>query len=245
MSNQEQSGKSGLVFGARNLGGAIIDTLIADGWAMAGVARSPATLEKIANAGALALEADVTDQASVVEALGRAAKANGPIDLAVNAASTYGGTRTGPFGGGPIAEASADAFDSWATAPPRAAFAFLSGAGSFLSEQGGAATIIQVTGGSSRRAMPGRGLWAAGAFGVRAITQAAALELRPRGIHVALLIVDAGIQPVSGPPRAGVAPETLADPSEVADAVRFLAGQGTRAATHELQVTPLAETWVP
>ena len=101
MSNQEQSGKSGLVFGARNLGGAIIDTLIADGWAMAGVARSTATLEKITRAGALALEADVTDQASVTRALGRATEANGRIDLVVNAASAYGGTRTGPFGGGP------------------------------------------------------------------------------------------------------------------------------------------------
>ena len=51
---------------------------------------------------------------------------------------------------------------------------------------------MQVTGGSARRAMPGRGLWAAGAFGVRALTQAAALELREHRIHVALLIVDAG-----------------------------------------------------
>jgi 3-oxoacyl-[acyl-carrier protein] reductase len=245
MSNQEQSGRSGLVFGARNLGGAIIDTLVADGWAMAGVARSTETLEKIARAGALALEADVTDQASVTQALGQAAQANGRIDLVVNAAAAYGGTRSGPFGGGPIAEASPDAFDSWAIAPARAAFAFLSGAGSFLTAQGGPATIIQVTGGSSRRAMPGRGLWAAGAFGVRAITQAAAQELRPSGIHVALLIVDAGIKPVSGPPRQGVAPETLADAGEIADAVRFLAGQGTQAATHELQLTPLAETWVP
>jgi hypothetical protein len=83
MSNQEQRAKSGLVFGARNLGGAIIDTLIADGWAMAGVARSTATLEKIAKAGALALEADVTDQASVTRALGQAAEANGRIDLVV------------------------------------------------------------------------------------------------------------------------------------------------------------------
>ena len=74
------------------------------------------------------------------------------------------------------------------------------------------------------------------------VRHAAALELRPRGIHVALLIFDAGIQLVSGP---GVAPETLADPSEIADAVRFLAGQRTRAPTHELQLTPLAETWVP
>jgi hypothetical protein len=31
-----------------------------------------------------------------------------------------------------------------------------------------------------------------------AVTEAAALELRERGIHVALLIVDAGIQPLSG-----------------------------------------------
>src|SRR5579863_5075719 len=95
MSNQEQSGRSGLVFGARNLGGAIIDTLIAEGWAMAGVARSGATLEKIARAGALALEEDVTDQASVTRALAQASEANGPIDLVVNAASTYGGSRTG------------------------------------------------------------------------------------------------------------------------------------------------------
>ena len=93
--------------------------------------------------------------------------------------------------------------------------------------------------------MPGRGLWAAGAFAVRAITQAAALELREQGIHVALLIVDAGIEPFEGGGREGVDRAALADPREIADAVAFLAEQGARAATHELQVTPLAERWVP
>ena len=93
--------------------------------------------------------------------------------------------------------------------------------------------------------MPGRGLWAAGAFAVRAITQAAALELREQGIHVALLIVDAGIEPFEGGGREGVDPAALADPREIADAVAFLADQGARAATHELQVTPLAETLGP
>jgi NADP-dependent 3-hydroxy acid dehydrogenase YdfG len=111
--------------------------------------------------------------------------------------------------------------------------------------QDATATLIQVTGGSARRAMPGRGLWAAGAFGVRAITQAAALELRPRGIHVALLIVDAGIEPLSGPSRPGASRDALADPRGLAEAVLYLAQQGPRAATHELQVTPLAESWVP
>jgi NAD(P)-dependent dehydrogenase (short-subunit alcohol dehydrogenase family) len=140
----------------------------------------------------------VTDRASVTRALEEAVAANGPLDLVVNAVSAYGGTRSGPFGGGRIADAEPDAFDAWALAPPRADFSFLSAASRFLLEQGRPATIVQVTGGSSRRAIPGRGLWAAGAFDVRTLTQAAALELRDRGLQVALLIVDADIEPLSG-----------------------------------------------
>jgi NAD(P)-dependent dehydrogenase (short-subunit alcohol dehydrogenase family) len=239
----EQAG-SALIFGARNLGRAIIETLIAAGWSAAGVARTDETLAGVTAAGARAIRADVTDTASVASALAEAAAANGPLDLVVNAAAAYGGPRSGPFGGGPLAEATPDAFDSWAVAPPRAAFTFLSASARYLVAQNRPATIIQVTGGSSRRAMPGRGLWAAGAFGVRAITQAAALELREKGIHVALLIVDAGIQPLVGK-REGVDPATLADAHEIAHSVLMLAEQGSQAATHELQVTPLAERWVP
>lgn len=240
-----QDHRSALIFGARNLGGAVIETLLDEGWKVAAVARTDTTLERITAAGATALRADVSNQASVGDALARAAADHGHVDLVVNAASAYGGTRAGPFGGGPMAEAGPDAFDSWAAAPARSAFAFLSGAARFLVAAERPATMIQVTGGSSRRAMPGRGLWAAGAFGVRAITQAAALELRGQGIHVALLIVDAGIEPLSGATRPGSPREAMADPRQIADAVLFLADQGARAATHELQLTPLAETWVP
>jgi NAD(P)-dependent dehydrogenase (short-subunit alcohol dehydrogenase family) len=243
--SDESRQRSALVFGARNLGRAIIEELRARGWSVAAVARSDATLELARAAGALALHADVTDQGSVEEALRRTAAEYGRVDLAVNAASAYGGERTGPFGGGPIAEAGPDAFDSWAAAPARSAFAFLAAAGRFALAQGGPATLVQVTGGSTRRAMPGRGLWAAGSFGVRAITNAAAQELRESGIQVALLIVDAGIEPFEGGGRPGVDPAALADPRELAKAVAFLADQGPRAATHELQLTPLAERWVP
>ena len=62
---------------------------------------------------------------------------------------------------------------------------------------------------------------------------------------MALLIVDAGIQPLTGAARGGIPPEALADPRRIADAVLFLANQDARAATHELQLTPLAETWTP
>src|SRR5262245_36764184 len=186
---------SAVVFGARNLGRAVIEHLTADGSRVVGVAGSKETLEGVASAGGVPLAGDVTDPASVQQALEKAASMHGRVDLVVNAAAPYGGDRSGPFGGGPLIEATADAFEPWAAAPARAAFTFLSTPGAFLVAQGGPSTVIQVTGGSARRAMPGRGPWAAGSFGVRALTNAAALELREHGIHVALLIVDAGIEP--------------------------------------------------
>ncbi len=244
MDQDGEAHRSAVVFGARNLGKAVIDLLCAEGWAVAGVARSTETLEGIAAAGALPLRGDVTDQADVARVLEEVAAAHGGIDLAVNAAAAYGGDRSGPFGGGPIAQAVPEAFETWAAAPARSAFSFLSATGGFLRAQGRPATVVQVTGGSSRRAAAGRGLWAAGAFGVRAIAQAAALELREEGIQVALLIVDAGIQPLADS-RTGEPVAALADPRELASAVLFLADQGARGATHELLVTPLAERWVP
>lgn len=226
-----------LVIGARNLGFAVIERLLSDGWTVAGAARSPETLAKVRNAGAEALDVDVTDQASVLAALEHLGARQGSVDLAVNAASPYGGSR--PFGGGPLAQATPTSFDDWATLPARGAFGFLSACARFMSAQGGPSTIIQVTGGSARRGMPGRGLWAAGAFGVRALTQAAASELREQEIHVALLIVDASID------RSGGDDLATADPGSLADAVAYLAGQSPRAMTHELQVTPARDNWTP
>jgi NAD(P)-dependent dehydrogenase (short-subunit alcohol dehydrogenase family) len=236
--------RSAVVFGARNLGRAVIEHLRAERWAVVGVARSPETLAGVSAMGATALEGDVTSPERVRAALEHAASAHGSVDLVVNAAAAYGGDRTGPFAGGPLDRATMDAFEAWTAAPARSAFSFLSACSAFLLQQGRPATVIQVTGGSARRAMPGRGLWAAGSFGVRALTNAAALELREHGIHVALLIVDAGIEPFEGETR-GRASDTLADPRELARAVAFLADEGARGATHELQVTPLGERWVP
>src|SRR4051794_13145644 len=230
-----------LVIGARNLGHSVIERLVADGWQVAAGARSPETLEKARAAGADALEIDVTDQASVAGALRDVAGRHGGLDLVVNAASPYGGARSGPFGGGPLADAAPGGFDDWSAMPVRGAFAFLSASARHFTDHAPAtkATLVQVTGGSARRGMPGRGLWAAGAFGVRALTQAAALELREHSIQVALLIVDAVID------RSGGDDLGSADPRSLADAVAYLAAQSPRAMTHELQVTPAKDQWVP
>jgi NAD(P)-dependent dehydrogenase (short-subunit alcohol dehydrogenase family) len=229
-----------LVIGARNLGFAIIERLIADGWDVAGGAVSAETLDRIRGAGAHPLEVDVTDQASVLAALTEVSARFGRVDLIVNAASPYAAAGGGgPFGGGSLADSDPDGFERWMTRPARGAYGALSASARFLKAQGGTATVIQITGGSSRRAMPGRGLWAAGAFAVRALTQAAALELRGDEIHVALLIVDAGID------RSGEGDARTADQPSLADAVAYLAGQSPRAMTHELQVTPALDNWTP
>jgi NADP-dependent 3-hydroxy acid dehydrogenase YdfG len=132
-------------------------------------------------------------------------------------------------------------FDAWTAAVARQAFVFLS-----EGVRAGAGKLIQVTGGSARRAMPGRGLWAAAAHATRAITHAAAQELRAEGIHVALLVVDATIDsPKTAPMLAGRPENESADMAEIARAVSYLAGQSPRAYTHELVVTPSGDRWIP
>ena len=125
-------------------------------------------------------------------------------------------------------------------------FVFLSTGIRALRESGEGGTLIQVTGGSARRAMPGRGLWSAGAQAARAMTHAAAQEVREEGIHVALLIVDATIESPKTADFTRDAPKNaLADMRLIAEAVEYLASQQPRAYTHELMLTPAGDRWVP
>jgi NAD(P)-dependent dehydrogenase (short-subunit alcohol dehydrogenase family) len=234
----------GVVLGARNLGGAIAERLLDGGWRVASVARSEDSLAKMRDRGALALSADAADPEDLSRALERTQEELGPVRLVVNAVSAAR-PGEGPFGGGPVAGATLDSFRGWASAVAEQSFTFLSvGAGALRRSGGG--TLIQVTGGSSRRAIPGRGPWAAGAFATRALVQAAAQELRGEGIHVALLVVDATIESPKTAPFTGDAPrEALADMADVAAAVEYLAQQGPRGMTHELVITPAGDRWVP
>ena len=234
-----------LTLGARNLGGAILDHFLARGWKAAAVARSDDTLARVRERGALAIPADASDPAELERAMAATREQHGSLDVVVNAVSASRPPQGGPWGGGPIAEGTLEAMRGWTVAVAEQAFAFLSTGARALLDSGGG-TLVQVTGGSSRRAMPGRGPWAAGAFATRALTQAAAQELRGQGVHVALLIVDATIEsPKTVERTRDRAREELADMARIAEAVEFLAGQAPRAYTHELVLTPAGETWVP
>jgi NAD(P)-dependent dehydrogenase (short-subunit alcohol dehydrogenase family) len=236
-----------VILGGRNLGGAIVDHLQANGWSCAAVAFSDETAASVRERGALGIAADASDLEALAGALAQVHQELGPPALIVNAVSASRPPEDDKgFGGGPIGEATLEGFRGWATAVAEQAFVFLSTGIRTLRESGGGGTLIQVTGGSSRRAMPGRGIWSAGAQATRALTHAAAQEVRAEGIHVAILIVDATIE---SPKTAAFTRDTprdaLADMKLIAEAVEYLAGQDRRAYTHELVLTPAGDTWMP
>jgi NAD(P)-dependent dehydrogenase (short-subunit alcohol dehydrogenase family) len=221
-----------VVLGALNLGRAILEHHLAAGWTGAAVSRSTPDLS-----------ADASDPEQLRAVLEQARERFGGLDLIVNAVSAARPTKPGPFGGGNLADAGVEDFRGWTAAVAEQAFVFLSEGAKAISEGG---TLIQVTGGSARRPLPGKGLWGAGAAATRALTLAAALELREQGIHVALLIVDATIEsPKTAPFTADAPRDALADQAEIARAVEYLATQSARGYTHELVVTPAGDRWLP
>jgi len=238
-----------LILGARNLGRAIGAHLAERDWRVAGVAMSEETVSAFEQAvpGALGLALDASKPEAVDDAVGRTREhfGGGP-DLLVNAVAAGPSPSGAPFGGGPLADLSPEDFDHYALKVARQTYAFLSAGVRALRANDGGGTLIQITGGSTRRAIPGRGAWAAGAFATRALTQSAALELREEGIHAALLIVDATIRsPKTAAYTQNAGEHDLAEQADVARAVEYLASQEPTAWTHELQVTPRGDRWLP
>ena len=226
-----------LVFGARNLGRVVAAEFAADGWRVAAVARSEETIRILVDdvPGAAGFIADAR-RPDEVEQVFRDVP---DVDLVVNAITTT------PTFGGAIHEAPADAMDEYVKNLLPAIFNILRIGGRVLVERG-RGTLVQVTGGSAKRGNPGRGPWAAAAFATRALLQSQAAELRPLNVHAALLIVDAVIE--SEKTRQLLddePPGKSATMEDVAAAIKYLHGQNPRGWTHELQLTPSLERWIP
>ena len=106
---------------------------------------------------------------------------------------------------------------------------------------------------ASLRGGVGYAAFASAKFGLRAVAQSAARELGPRNIHVAHLIIDAGVDTAWVRERiresegdavlAGLAPGRLMRPDAVADAYWHLYQQPSDAWTFELEIRPAAENW--
>ena len=106
---------------------------------------------------------------------------------------------------------------------------------------------------ASLRGGSGYAAFASAKFGLRAVAQSAARELGPKGIHVAHLVIDAGVDTefVRGriAAREGQAaldnldPGRLMNPKSVADAYWSLYRQSPDAWTFEQEIRPFGEKW--
>jgi NAD(P)-dependent dehydrogenase (short-subunit alcohol dehydrogenase family) len=236
--------KTLLVFGARHLGRTIAGELAAGGWNAAAVARSEETIASLGEElpGALGLVGDAGSADDVERAFAETRERFGGLDLVVNAITAR---PRGTFGGGTLAEAAPDAMEPYVDGLLPGIFNVLRVGVRELGDQGHG-TVVQITGGSARRGLPGRGPWAAAAFATRALVQSAAQEAREQGVHVALLIVDATIESAKTAQwLAGQPAESSASELDVVVAVRYLESQSPRGWTHELQITPRLDRWVP
>ena len=131
----------------------------------------------------------------------------------------------------------------------------------FLTGREAAARLLAHGGGSifftgataSVRGGIGYAAFASAKAGLRAVAQAMARELGPKNIHVAHLIIDAGVDTAFVRQRITVArgaealenlpPDALMAPTSIANAYWDLHQQSRDGWTFELDLRPFAETW--
>jgi hypothetical protein len=115
----------------------------------------------------------------------------------------------------------------------------------------GKGTILFTGATASLRGGIGYAAFASAKFGLRAVAQSMARELGPKNIHVAHLIIDAGVDTAfvreriraRGSDPDALPPDTLMEPESVAEAYWYLHSQQRDGWTHELDLRPFAEKW--
>ena len=105
---------------------------------------------------------------------------------------------------------------------------------------------------ASMRGASGYAAFAAAKAGLRAMAQSAAREMWPQGLHVAHLVIDAGVDTAwvrarvierIGEEALAAQPDLLMPPEAVADAYWALYNQPKSAWTFEQEIRPYGETW--
>lgn len=117
----------------------------------------------------------------------------------------------------------------------------------------GKGTILFTGATASLRGGKGYAAFASAKFGLRAVAQSMARELGPQNIHVAHLIIDAGVDTAFVRERirarggdaalASLKADQLMNPQSIANAYWYLHTQSRDAWTFELDVRPYGESW--
>src|SRR3984893_1019573 len=115
----------------------------------------------------------------------------------------------------------------------------------------GRGTMLFTGATASVRGGKGFAAFASAKFGLRAVAQAMARELGPKNIHVAHLLIDAGVDSeaihqrlkAQGIEASAIAPDSLTKTASIAEAYWFVHQHRRDGWTHELDLRPSAEPW--
>src|SRR5919202_1990890 len=182
------------------------------------------TAAEISAAGgtAVGLHADVRDAAAVEDAVGRAARAHGGVDIAINNAAVYPNT--------PVVDMAEDEWDLVLDTNLKGAFLFTRAAARHMIGQGRGGKLCLIASGAYRSARRGAAHYCASKAGLVLLAQTLALELAEHRINVNVVspgLIEVGLRPgVSIPYRDKIKQDIpwgrFGRPDEIAHAVQFL-----------------------
>ena len=220
------------------LGAALVRKLAKEGCQVGMFARSPEFIDKLAaevGTDAFAIPTDVSDPKQVAAGFRKVRQQLGPIEILIGHAS-------GSLGGH-LKKTSPDQFEqSWRVAVLGAFLCAREAVSDMLKNERGAIIFTGAT--SSVRGRGGAVAFSSAKFAVRGLAQSLAVELWPKGIHVAHVIIDGVIDTPNVRRRyKPSAKEPLLQPEAIADAYWDLIEQDRSAWSLEIDLRPHKEAF--
>ena len=232
-------GKTALVQGGgAGIGLACVEKLAAKGCRVAFGGRNIKTIEQVARdirssgAEALPVQADVSKEEDVRRLFEETRRAFGPVDVLVN--------NVGALEMKPLHEVTPEDWHRIISQNLHSAYYCCREALLDMAPRK-SGVIVNIGSGGAREPAANAAPYCAAKFGLRGLTLSIAEEVRSKGVKVAIVnpvgVIDKPIVRARG---RGGNPTTWMQTEDLADAVIFIAEQGSRAMTLEIDVTPPA-----
>ena len=230
--------------GSSGIGKALARVLGQEGYAVTISGRDAAKLaaaaEELRTEGIVveAVAVDLADEASIAALVDAHERAFGRMDALVNAAADGSG-------GVPLAALSTEMLDRHLDVDLRAMFLTIRASLGMLTAAGaehGKALVVNVSSLAAKGGTPGMSFYAAAKAGVNALTESAQAEARSAGIQFTIFSPGFTATPMSQWTRdAGVAPEEMVQPADLAEGLRFLLRTSPTCLVREIEFTPPAQ----
>jgi NAD(P)-dependent dehydrogenase (short-subunit alcohol dehydrogenase family) len=181
---------------------------------------------------------DVADEEAVARIVAVHEAAHGRMDALVNAAADGSG-------GVPLAQLSTAMLDRHLGVDLRAMFLTIRASLPMLTAAGaehGKALVVNVSSLAAKGGTPGMTFYAAAKAGVNALTESAQAEARHAGIQFTIFSPGFTATPMAEWTReAGVAPEEMVQPADLAEGLRFLLRTSPTCLVREIEFAPRSQ----